>query len=235
MIAIIGDVHGCYNTLKKLYEIIKNRYFGIDIYCVGDLVDRGRFSYETVDFVLQKGIKFTPGNHDFMFLHYVMFPGTSLAQSWLYNGYETTLDSYEGKSDDKMEEHLLAIKKSPLYLNLEDCFISHAGVSTFYESKIPANYKKNLDFIGLFVASDINNEHGLLWTRDKLWNLGKPQIVGHTRMKDVIYKKDSDSYYIDTSAFTGQKLTAVIMDRGEMLDKISIHTEKEDYFFEEED
>ena len=48
MVAVIGDVHGCYYTLKQLVEKIKAKYPDISIYCVGDLVDRGNFSCEVI-------------------------------------------------------------------------------------------------------------------------------------------------------------------------------------------
>ena len=35
MVAVIGDVHGCYQTLKQLVENIRTKYPGISIYCVG--------------------------------------------------------------------------------------------------------------------------------------------------------------------------------------------------------
>ncbi len=51
MIAVIGDVHGCYYTLKQLVDKIRKKYPAISIYCVGDLVDRGNYSFEVIDFV----------------------------------------------------------------------------------------------------------------------------------------------------------------------------------------
>ncbi|KAB2843644.1 MAG: diadenosine tetraphosphatase, partial [Ignavibacterium sp.] len=48
MVAIIGDVHGCYNTLKAIFEKIRKKYPDIIIYCVGDLVDRGNFSAQVI-------------------------------------------------------------------------------------------------------------------------------------------------------------------------------------------
>ena len=41
MVAVIGDIHGCFKTLKKLVEEVRKKYPEIPLYCVGDLVDRG--------------------------------------------------------------------------------------------------------------------------------------------------------------------------------------------------
>ena len=43
MIAVISDVHGCFNTLKKLVKEVRKKYPNIPLYSVGDLIDRGKF------------------------------------------------------------------------------------------------------------------------------------------------------------------------------------------------
>jgi serine/threonine protein phosphatase 1 len=70
MVAVIGDVHGCFYTLVELFNTIREKYQNIPVYCVGDLVDRGNHSFETMEFVINEKIKFTPGNHDYMFYHF---------------------------------------------------------------------------------------------------------------------------------------------------------------------
>ena len=105
MVAVIGDVHGCYFTLAELYQNIKIKYPEIEVYCVGDLVDRGNYSREVIDFIVDNKIKFTPGNHDYMFFHYFRKPDTIFAKSWYYNGNEATLNSYE-EFPDKMNDHI---------------------------------------------------------------------------------------------------------------------------------
>ena len=51
MIAVIGDVHGCYYTLVELYNNIKNKFPNIEIYAVGDFIDRGNNSFEVMEFI----------------------------------------------------------------------------------------------------------------------------------------------------------------------------------------
>ena len=61
MIAVIGDIHGCYYTLKELYYKIKNSYPSAEIFSVGDLLDRGHYCLETVEFLKEKEIKYWIG------------------------------------------------------------------------------------------------------------------------------------------------------------------------------
>lgn len=223
MVAVIGDIHGCYYTLTELVKVIKNKYTGIKIYSVGDLVDRGKYSFEVVEFVKNEKIIFTPGNHDYMFLYFIKEPSSILGNAWIYNGSETTTVSYE-KRAEKIPEHMELIRNSCLFLNLDDCFISHAGISIYYKSKLKKNYLDNLDQLNKVVNNNITSEHGILWTRDELINLGKLQIVGHTRMNDVTLSEKSNAIYIDTSVYTGNKLSAVIVEENKVIEVLSVET-----------
>jgi Calcineurin-like phosphoesterase len=223
MIAVIGDIHGCYYTLTDLVKKIKQKYPGIKIYSVGDLVDRGNFSCEVMEFIKDAQIEFTPGNHDYMFMYFIEQPTSVLGNAWIYNGSENTTASYEGRTE-KIRSHIELIKKYPLFYNLSDCFISHAGISSYYKSKLSKNYLENLDNLDDVVDIDLANEHGILWTRDELINLGKLQIVGHTRMDKVTLDKVNNVAYIDTSAYTGNKLSAVIVEKNKILEIMSIPT-----------
>ena len=182
MVAIIGDIHGCYFTFVELYEKILLAYPNIPVYTVGDLVDRGNHSFETVNFVIENHVFFTPGNHDYMFYHFFKDPSSVFARSWFFNGNETTLESYENR-EVEMFQHIEFIKNSPLYFNIPDCFISHAGISIQYDKFLPKNYKDNLDILDQLIMNDLRSERGILWTRDPLLDIGKLQVVGHTKQQ----------------------------------------------------
>lgn len=227
MVAVIGDIHGCFHTLEKLYSLILKKYPDIPVCCVGDLVDRGKFSYEVVEFVRKNKITFTPGNHDYMFYYFIKHPSSPIGRSWIYNGAETTLDSYSNRSIE-MNKHLNHIIKAPLILDLNDCFISHAGISNYYSRKLgkkPLSDKQK--FVGL-IEKDLNSERGILWTRDKLLNLGKLQIVGHTRFEDVYHDTESNAVYIDTAACSGNKLSAVVINENKIINILSVTTDRAD-------
>ena len=223
MIAVIGDIHGCFYTLEKLYHEIISSYPGIPICSVGDLVDRGKNNYEVVDFIKKNRITFTAGNHDLMFYYFIKHPSSPLGKSWIYNGSETTLDSYSNRFKE-MNLHLNFIIKAPLILNLDDCFISHAGISGYYSRKLGKKPLDNMDKFKSVVESELNSEHGILWTRDKLMNLGKLQVVGHTGFEDVFYEKSSNAVYVDTRVFAGNKLSAVIVHESEIVDTLTVDT-----------
>ncbi|RJP69397.1 MAG: diadenosine tetraphosphatase [Ignavibacteriales bacterium] len=227
MVAVIGDVHGCYNTLKDLFNKIKRKYPSIDIYCVGDLVDRGYYCYEVVDFFISNGIKCTPGNHDYMFYDYFKNPSSIFAKSWSYNGNETTLISYS-QHIDEMNFHLDYIKAFPLFFDLPDCFISHAGISSSYNKIFTPEMMSDKELLSGFLLNKINDDAGILWNRDTLLNINKLQVVGHTKQPEVRMDKKSNGIYIDTGAYSGNMLSSVILENNNVLDVIFEYTHSDD-------
>ncbi len=223
MIAVIGDIHGCFVTLQKLMQRLKLDYPGIDIYSVGDLVDRGNFSYEVIDYFISEKVKFTAGNHDLMFYYFMKQPSSEMGNTWLYNGYEKTVASYSDHYE-KLTEHLEYIINTPLYLEKDGSVISHAGISKYYKKFLT----DNIASLENVIRKDIENPHGIIWTRDDLLDIGKLQVVGHTRVNEVTYRKENNVVYIDTSAYSGNKLTAVIIEEGKVSQSISIHTDPKD-------
>lgn len=227
MVAVIGDIHGCFFTLVELYNKIRNKYKNIPIYSVGDLIDRGNYSYEVLKFFIEEKINFTPGNHDYMFYHFFKEPSSVFAKSWVFNGNESTLVSYEDH-DDEIFDHIDYIKKAPLFFNIDDCFITHAGISSSYLYELPDNFRNNLSILEQYIRRDFKNESGVLWTRDDLLNLGKLQIVGHSKHQEVTLDEDANALYIDTGACVGNKLSAVIIHESKILETIDQPTKLED-------
>lgn len=227
MIAAIGDIHGCFYTLEALVNKLRAEYPDAEIYCVGDLVDRGKNSFEVVKFLMDNKIKFTPGNHDYMFYAYVREPQSIFARAWVYNGNEATLRSYLDHFDSVVK-HIEFIHAQPLYFNLEDCFISHAGISERYKKYLPPNLRDNLEALDKLIYGEFENETGVLWSREKLLNLGKIQVVGHTKQDSVRYDTKSNALYIDTGACIGNKLSAAVIHRNELVETVEEPTHLND-------
>jgi serine/threonine protein phosphatase 1 len=223
MIAVVGDIHGCLHTLTNLIAQIKQKYPSIEIYSVGDLVDRGNFSYEVVEFVKSENIQFVPGNHDYMMYYFIKNPSHEIGRPWPYNGYETTLISYNERFD-KLNEHLDLIVSQPLYYNLDDCFISHAGISKSMKSELPENFLENSKSLDEVIKSNLNSEDGILWARGTLLNIGKLQIVGHSIKRDVVISEKSNAIYIDTGVYLSNRLSAVIIEDGQLVEVLQEKT-----------
>ena len=227
MIAVIGDVHGCINTLRALVGRIRNTYPGITIYQVGDLVDRGLYSAETISYILDEGIRFCKGNHDFMFLEAMRNKNDMIMKTWFANGGSTTVDSYTA-NNDCLIPHLDAIVGAPLFFDLENCFISHAGLARHLH---PVYYKNGVldnERIISYNTENLFADDCILWNRSPLMDIGKLQIVGHTRQQNVNFVAAYRALYIDTAVYSPRKLSAVVIDECDVVEQFSEGTSLDD-------
>jgi serine/threonine protein phosphatase 1 len=204
----IGDLHGCPDELAAMLEAIAPRA-GDTVVCVGDYVDRGPSARDVIEQLLElpkSGCEavFLKGNHEDMMLHFLGLPGR-YGESFLFNGGDTTLDSYGvGHADlSRAIEHLpprhleflrsLAVS----YLRPPYLFV-HAGV-------MPSRHLEEQEV------------EDLLWIRQEfIFNphqIGHTVVFGHTPMRnlmiDLPYKIG-----IDTGLVYGNKLTCVELHEG---------------------
>lgn len=66
----IGDIQGCYKQLRKLLKKIKFSQASDKLWCVGDLINRGPKSADTVKFLqdMDSSTEIVLGNHDLHFI-----------------------------------------------------------------------------------------------------------------------------------------------------------------------
>lgn len=124
----IGDIHGHYVGLRHLLDKV-NPTDDDQIYFVGDLIDRGPQSAKVVSYVREQGFSCVIGNHEQLLLD--AFAKTQDAshtlQAWLYSGGQSTLASYD-RDVELLSEHMEWFRTLPLYLDLEDIWLVHAGL-----------------------------------------------------------------------------------------------------------
>lgn len=123
----IGDVHGHYEGLCRLLELVAPAA-GDRVYFLGDLVDRGPNSAAVVELVRQQGYFTVRGNHEEMML--LTFEQKRLNPArlfvWSSSGGDDTLASY--KSTELLWEHIHWLKTVPLHYDLGTAFLVHAGL-----------------------------------------------------------------------------------------------------------
>ncbi len=214
---IIGDIHGCYQELVKLLEKTGFNEAEDRLISLGDLMDRGKQSYEVFDYF--RGLKLRMedrcvvirGNHEVM----MMEAGEDLfhLQLWYQNGGLETVASFE-MHGDSTANHLDWFEENTVLHYVEDRFqCVHAGL----ENEDPEK----------------NSIETLIWDRAALIDnvyKGKLTIVGHTPLKVPIYyagnwldtkllgydenrKLPKTGFIcIDTGCVYGCKLTAMIIE-----------------------
>lgn len=137
----IGDVHGHYDGLMRLWEAIAPGPSD-EVYFVGDLIDRGPKSSQVIEFVQHHASGCVRGNHEQLLMDSFIGKGVNLStlQGWLYSGGQATLSSYGGAIDVLME-HLDWMKSLPLYIDLKDLWLVHAGVNPHLPISSQSSYE----------------------------------------------------------------------------------------------
>lgn len=144
-VAIIGDIHGEAGKLRTLIDTIRARFGDVDIYAVGDFIDRGPDPKGVIQIAIDEGIQGVLGNHE-LWLHkylatgifgpealHFMMGGHSTLGSYGLHYKDTQIDRItQGLRRAIPEEHRAFILGLPLTLTIEVAgvtyWITHAGV-----------------------------------------------------------------------------------------------------------
>jgi serine/threonine protein phosphatase 1 len=165
MRAVIGDIHGCFRSFKKLVEEELRLKKSDTLYLLGDYIDRGPRSKQVIDYIIDMqdaGYDINPirGNHEEMFLDAYRNMSNEGLLLWIMNGAESTLESYGiefiseqgiGVLKQLPEEHVAFMRNLPYYIMLDDYIIVHAGIN--YTADEP--YK---DFRSMVWCRDCSND-----------------------------------------------------------------------------
>ncbi|MBN2596191.1 MAG: serine/threonine protein phosphatase [Marinifilaceae bacterium] len=121
----IGDIHGCFDSLKELVENKIQLDKNDKLILLGDYIDRGNKSKEVVDYIIdlqEKDYNITPliGNHELLLLE--TLEDEKNKPKWIQNGGDETLKSFG----------IISIKDiSPKYLNFFTNLMSYLSIGDF--------------------------------------------------------------------------------------------------------
>jgi serine/threonine protein phosphatase 1 len=215
----IGDIHGRLDLLEELLARIDadiaHRPPARPIYVfLGDYIDRGPLSRETIDRLIEHGkaheTVFLKGNHELIALKCLSDP--SLFDQWLRLGGFETLVSYgvrpqtpaNGKQivelqsafhDALPQRHFRFFRDLQNSFACGDFFFVHAGVKPHVE----LSQQKESDLLwirGEFLSSDCD--------------FGKIIVHGHTPASEIEVRPNRIN--IDTGAFATGRLTCLVLE-----------------------
>jgi serine/threonine protein phosphatase 1 len=130
---VIGDIHGCAATLRRLIDVVLRPLPEDRIYLLGDLIDRGPDSKGVLDFIFElqeRGLTVDSvrGNHEEMCLQ--AGDGEYNLDLWNANGGQATLESFQADGPGDIPHRYRAYLGSLLhYIQLDDFVIVHAGLN----------------------------------------------------------------------------------------------------------
>lgn len=139
---VIGDVHGCYQTLKELLSKLNP---SIPVVFVGDLIDRGPLSRKVIKLVKKtENYYCVKGNHEEMFEQEAMSPMLSMSSWYTQSGGKETLQSYTSpKHDEQLFEHIKWARNLPASIHFpelkdnkgKELVVSHASILNVWEKR----------------------------------------------------------------------------------------------------
>jgi len=140
----IGDIHGCFNSLKELIENKIQLQKNDKLILLGDYIDRGPNSKEVVDYIIElqdRGydIMTLLGNHESMLVD--AYYNESAISKWIQNGGSETLKSFEINSLKNLEsKYLDFFNNLKLYFELDEYLFVHAGFNDELENPFVDKY-----------------------------------------------------------------------------------------------
>lgn len=199
---VIGDIHGCLNSLQNLLKLIENK--AETFVFLGDYIDRGAESKEVVECILDfkkkhRNVITLLGNHEIMLINFLRGYDDG---TFLRAGGKETLISYGIKPRTKSEKaaqlfpekHLNFFRELPLLWENEYGIYVHAGIEP-----------------GVHLTRQVSSY--CLWVRDEFiespYKFTKTIIFGHTVFPDPLVQENKIG--IDTGAVYGGKLTALLL------------------------
>jgi len=192
---VIGDIHGKLDSLNGVLEIASYNAAIDRIICIGDYVDGGPHSYETVELLIDLNLRsednniYIMGNHDFTFLQILEYDFEAFRDrraieemqwEWYTGGGMATYDSYIKRSDEEIIRHREQFfKKLKYYYEENNKLWVHAGYD--YTMTIEESFLHDADNLlwdrQLYQSSI--NDHG---AKEKSKQFGPYEkiYIGHT-------------------------------------------------------
>ncbi|MFC4777322.1 metallophosphoesterase [Paenibacillus sp. GCM10023252] len=224
---MISDIHGCMNQFNQMLHHIQFDSSADQLILLGDYVDRGHYSKEVVDKVIElvenhQAIALK-GNHDQRLVDLIKGDNLSVRSKFIEHGGVQTIQSYCGL--DEIVNHRITDEMFDQWI----AFIkTHYKHHIDFLSKLPCYYEDNHH---IYVHAGLNPsyrdwkdqpEQDFMYIKDDFiqssFNLDKKIIFGHTRTIDIHGKSDiwfsGDKIGIDGGCAYGEQLNGLIFQNG---------------------
>ena len=145
---VIGDIHGCLTTLKKLVSRVD--ITTTNLISVGDLIDRGEDSLEVIKYCIENNIQVCLGNHEQMAIEALKaylgpdypFKRMDLLDSdWIANGGRRVFDDASKEDLQFMVDYFQTL---PIYITTDythndlPVVVSHTALNMYHYNILDA-------------------------------------------------------------------------------------------------
>lgn len=187
-------MHGCRAELEELLAAF-GPADGDRLVAVGDLVNKGPDSSGVLDLVEREGIRCAMGNHEAKLLKMASTP----PQAWTDKERR-----YEQRLGASVFETAERVKNWPLWLDLGDVLVVHAGLEPG-KSRLEDMSRQALLTIRTWdgIGIDLDNPNDPAWFDRVAWPV--PVAFGHWAMRGFVDRPDVKG--LDTGCVYGRELT----------------------------
>lgn len=143
---VVGDIQGCYKPLKKLLKKVKFSTNSDSLWCVGDLINRGPRSLDTLRFLRDLGdaAHIVLGNHD---LHFIAInENCAPARSKDTLGELLKASDCQELSDWLRHKPLAHFDSLDTKVGIKHFLMIHAGVAPMWTLQDTLNYAAEVEF-----------------------------------------------------------------------------------------
>jgi serine/threonine protein phosphatase 1 len=177
---------------------------------VGDLVDKGNYSKEVVEYVIQNKHKCILGNHEHLMINNIDDKSSKWATQTNFGGYKT-IESYKD-DHEALQKHLKWMETLPSYIIKDKYFITHGYGLPYYKRRDET--KSKIPLMSNRKAQKSYQKWGHDWEKD-FYDYDIVNIFGHDYGSEPI--SDTKYFNIDSGCVYGKKLTAISLDTKELI------------------
>lgn len=196
---VVGDIHGCYDELLDLLDLVK--FGGRDrVISVGDLIVKGEKNREVLElFMSDERFAAVIGNHDL-----------ALRRRW--NGEDVELKASQKETHKELkadkECYSLYLNSQPFMIDLGTHLVVHAGL----RPNVALHSQTSGDLTEIrTLGADRESDEGKPWYEE---HRGKKIVLfGHWASSEP--RHGPKAIGLDTGCVYGNRLTAYIVETGE--------------------
>ena len=196
---VVGDIHGCYDELMALVELVNLRERD-RLVCVGDLVVKGEKSREVLE-LFMRDARFSSvlGNHD-----------RALLRAWKGEraGLKPSQEKCRAQLDAGRERYAAFLDSLPLFIDLGSHVVVHAGLRP--DVALAEQTVEDLTELRT-LGPDRASREGTPWY--EVYEGERVALFGHWPMTPP--RRGPRALGLDTGCVYGYSLTAYVVETGE--------------------
>jgi serine/threonine protein phosphatase 1 len=210
---VVGDIHGCFDKLRQALDDVDFHPETDRLFSVGDLIDRGPQSIESLDWLANPWFHACLGNHEAMVLQSAHDDVILQGWMWIVGG-----DWWFELDTEARTTYLSAFRQLPMAMEIA----TTQGRVGIVHADIPGTLTWQ-EFLHALESGDETAREIALWSRRRAEGIVKTQVAGidrvvcgHTITANHQVQLNENVWFIDTGAFLfgkqGGHLTLLTLD-----------------------